>query len=40
MKTSLNYRNLPNEERVGQGGTYVLSGLDIYVIVDPIALPQ
>jgi hypothetical protein len=39
MKTLPIYRNLPNEEKVGQGGTYVLSGLDIYVIVDPITLP-
>jgi hypothetical protein len=40
MKTSLSDKNLPNEERIGQGGIYVLSGLDIYVIADPIALPQ
>jgi hypothetical protein len=39
MKTSFSYMNSPNEERIGQGGTYVLSGLDIHVIADPIALP-
>jgi len=39
MKTSPNYRNLHNEKRIGQGSTYVLSGLHIYVIADPIALP-
>jgi hypothetical protein len=39
MKTSPIYMNLPNEEKVGQGGTYVLSGLNIYVIVGPITLP-
>lgn len=39
MKTSPSHMNLPNEERVRKGGNYILSGLDNYVIVNPIALP-